>query len=93
MKCYDEVQVFGISYSLPEHDSRWSWKRSLTIPIKVITTLSVQKQKVHRFTYNLQGLQKVMVKDFSWNIVPWNALLFEKTLKQYKFSLARITDL
>ena len=23
-----------------------------------------------------------MVKDFSWNIMPWNALLFEKTLKQ-----------
>ena len=23
-----------------------------------------------------------MIKDFSWNIVPWNALLFEKTLKQ-----------
>ena len=23
---------------------------------------------------------KVMVKDFSWNIVPWNALLFEKVI-------------
>ena len=23
-----------------------------------------------------------MVKDFSWNIIPWNALLFKKTLKQ-----------
>ena len=23
-----------------------------------------------------------MVKDFSWNTIPWNALLFEKTLKQ-----------
>ena len=22
-----------------------------------------------------------MVKDFPWNIIPWNALLFEKTLK------------
>ena len=41
-----------------------------------------QKLKVHRFTNNLQGLQKVMVKDFPWNIIPWNALLFEKTLKQ-----------
>ena len=51
------------------------------------------KIKVHRFTNNLQGLQKVMVKDFSWNISPWNALLFEKSVKQYKFSLARITDL
>ena len=38
--------------------------------------------KVHRFTNNLQGLQKVMVKDFSWNIIPWNYFLFEKTLKQ-----------
>ena len=49
--------------------------------------------KVHRFTNNLQGLKKVMVKDFSWNIIPWNALLFEKTLKQYQFSISRITDL
>ena len=32
-----------------------------------------------------------MVKDFSWNISPWNALLFEKTLKQYQFSISRIT--
>ena len=57
-------------------------------------TLSVQKKiKVHRFTNNLQGLQKVVVKDFSWNIIPWNALLFVKTVKQYQFSIARITDL
>ena len=54
---------------------------------------SEKKIKVHRFTNNLQGLQKAMVKNFSWNIIPWNALLFEKTAKQYKFSLTRITDL
>ena len=41
-----------------------------------------KKKKVHRFTNNLQGLMKVMVKDFSWNIIPWNALLFEQTFKQ-----------
>ena len=41
-----------------------------------------KEKKVHRFTNNLQGLQKVMEDDFSWKIVPWNALLFEKTLKQ-----------
>ena len=41
-----------------------------------------KKIKVHRFTNNLQGLKKVMVKDFSWNVIPWNALLFEKTVKQ-----------
>ena len=35
--------------------------------------------KNHTFKNNLQGLQKVIVKDFSWNISPWNALLFEKT--------------
>ena len=29
-----------------------------------------KKMKVHRFTSNLQGLQKVMVKDFSRNIIP-----------------------
>ena len=40
------------------------------------------RKKIHRFTNNLQGLQRVMMKDFSWNIIPWNALLFEKTLKQ-----------
>ena len=52
-----------------------------------------KKKKVQKFTNTLQGLQKVMVKDFSWNIIPWNALLFEKTVKQYQFSIARITDL
>ena len=52
-----------------------------------------QKLKVHRFTNNLQGLQKVMVKGFSWNIIPLNALLFEKTLKQYEFSISIITNL
>ena len=32
------------------------------------------------------------MKDFSWNIIPWNALLFEKTLKQnnkHRFSIYR----
>ena len=51
------------------------------------------KLKVHRLTNNLQGLQMVMVKDFSWNIIAWNALPFEKTLKQYQFSILRTTDL
>ena len=51
------------------------------------------KLKVHRFTNNLERLQKVMVKDFSWNIIPWNALLFEKTFKLYQLSISRITDL
>ena len=43
-----------------------------------------QKFEVHRFTNNLQGIQKVMVKDFPWNVrpIPWIALLFEKTSKQ-----------
>ena len=62
---------------------------------KPLDTFGTEKKlTVHRFTNNLQGLlQKVMVKDFSWNIIPWNALLFEKTLKQYLFSIARVTDL
>ena len=64
------------------------------IPLKPLDPFgSEKKKKVHRFTNNLQGLQKAMVKDLSWNIIPWNALLFEKTAKQYKFSLTRITDL
>ena len=59
--------------------------------LKLLDTFGTKKTlKVHRFTNNLQGMQKVMVKDFSWNITPWNALLFEKTLKQYKFSISRI---
>ena len=54
------------------------------LSLKPLYTFGTKKIiiKVHRFTNNLQGLQKVMVKDFSWNIIPWNALLFEKTLKQ-----------
>lgn len=62
------------------------------MPLKPLDPFGTEKIKVHRFTNNLQGSLKVMVKDFSWNS-PWNALLFEKTVKQYKFSLARITDL
>ena len=53
------------------------------LPLKQLDTFWTEhKLKVPRFTNNLQGLQKVMVKDFVWNIIPWNALLFEKTLKQ-----------
>ena len=49
--------------------------------LKSLYTFGTEKQiKVHRFTNNLQGLQKVMVKDLFWNYIPWNALLFEKTL-------------
>ena len=51
--------------------------------LKPLYTFGTEKKiKVYRFTNNLQGLQKVMVKDLSWNIIPWNALLFEKLLKQ-----------
>ena len=42
----------------------------------------LNRTKIKGSINNLQGLQKVMVKDFPWNINPWNALLFEKTLKQ-----------
>ena len=42
-----------------------------------------QKLKVHSIKNNLQGLQKVIMKDFPWNDNPWNALLFEKTLKHW----------
>ena len=61
------------------------------VPMYIVLTLlkplytfgTEEKIKAHRFTNNLQGLQKVMVKDFSWNIFfQWNALLFEKTVKQ-----------
>ena len=63
-------------------------------PLKPLDPFGTEKQKkVHRLTNYLQGLQKVVVKYFSWNIIPWNALLFEKTVKQYQFSLTRITDL
>ena len=54
------------------------------LSLKPLYTFGTKKIiiKVHRFTNNFQSLQKVMVKDFSWNIIPWNALLFEKTFKQ-----------
>ena len=72
------------------YNKRWK----IIVLLKPLDTFGTEtKLKVHRFTNNLQGLQKVMVKDFSWNIIPWNALLFEKTLKQYQFSISRITDL
>ena len=50
--------------------------------LKQLYTFGTEILKDHRFTNNLQGLQKIIVKDFSWNIIQWNALLFEKTLKQ-----------
>ena len=49
------------------------------VPFKPLDPFGTEKKKNHRYTNNLQGLQKVVVKDFSWNIMPWNALLFEKT--------------
>ena len=63
------------------------------VVLKPLDTFGTEKKKkVDIFTNNLQGLQKVMVKDSSWNRSPWNALLFEKKLKQYQFSIARIAD-
>ena len=48
--------------------------------LAIITFGTEKKKNNHRFTNNLQSLQRVMVKDFSWNIItiPWNALLFKK---------------
>jgi hypothetical protein len=51
-----------------------------TCSFQAIGPFRYRKKKNHRYTNNLQGLQKVVVKDFSWNIMPWNALLFEKTV-------------
>ena len=43
--------------------------------LKPLDTFGTEnKIKVHRFINYLQGLQKVMVKDFSCNIIPCNAL-------------------
>ena len=67
-----------------KHDIHSYWWIYMLNICKAIIHFRYRKKKVHRFTNNLQGLQKVMVKDFSWNIIPWNALLFEKTLKQYQ---------
>ena len=44
------------------------------------------KNKSSQIYNNLQGLQKVIVKDFSWNMIPWNAYTFwENTKTIYKF--------
>ena len=70
------------------------WSKTCNDLLKPLDTFGTEKNlKVHRFTNNLQCLQKAKVKDLSWNIIPWNALLFVKTLKQYKFSIVRIMDL
>jgi hypothetical protein len=50
-------------------------------PLKPLDPFGTEKKEVHRFTNNLQGLQKVVVKDFSRNIIPRNALLFENKVK------------
>jgi hypothetical protein len=43
------INIFVIFYSL----------------LKPLYTFGTEKKKVHRFTNNLHGLQKVIVKDFS----------------------------
>ena len=55
------------------------WNILALKPLDTFGTLN--KIKVHRFTNNLQGLQKVVVKDISWSIIPWNALLFLENIK------------
>ena len=50
---------------------RWNLKFPHPL-LKPLDTFGTEKKlKVHRFTNNLQGLQKVMVKDFSWNVIPF----------------------
>ena len=75
---------------IPKSQDIWGRWNIPYVSLKPLYTFGSEKK---RFSNNLQGLHKVMVKDFPWNIVPWNALLFENTLKQYQFSIARITDL
>ena len=92
MKCKGSFKKDMIFF--PFEKSEKLWLNSLkSLLLKPLYTFGTEKKKVHRFTNNEQGLQKVMVKDFYWNIIPQNALLLEKTLKQYQFSIARITDL
>ena len=87
----EEIIIQRFNYTLCDRCSNAHQSRPWLKPLDTFGT--DKKFKVHRFTNNLKGLQKVMVKDFSWNIIPGNALLFEKTLKQYQFSKLRITDL
>ena len=86
MKCY----IFSLSVMAQSNVSHCFSKLQCTEGVKHPFKAIV---KIHRFTNNLQGLQKVMVKDIPWSISPWNALLFEKTVKEYQVSLTRITDL
>ena len=46
----------------------FDWEQVLLKPLDTFGT--EKKLKVHRFTNTVQGLQKVMVKDFSRNIIP-----------------------
>ena len=51
-----------------------------TFELKPLDTFGTEKKlKAQRFTNDLQGLQKVMVKDFSWNII--SCFTFWETIK------------
>ena len=43
---------------------------------KPLYTFSTEQKRVQRLTNNLQGLQKVMVKEFSWNITLVHEMLY-----------------
>ena len=73
------MHYFWITWSFEVQTQVFN-RKSLSFLLKPLDTFWTKQ--VHRFTNNLRGSQKVMVKDFPWIIIPWNALLFEKTLKQ-----------
>ena len=66
------------------------WNNLLQPTLKPLDTLWTDNNlTVHRFTQNLQGLGKVLVKHFSWNIIPLNYLFLEKTLKHLSINRYR----
>ena len=82
-------QSHSLFFSLFKHWERWnqliySFLKTYSISGNTYFKKSFLLSLYHcvNSINNLQGLQKVMVKDFSWNIIPWIALLFEKTFKQ-----------
>ena len=79
------IPFYIIFFHNTEHAKTKPWTRNLHFCSKFLNIVhccyeshyTLWEQKNKMFT----GLQKVMVKDFSWNIIAWNASLFEKTLK------------
>ena len=73
--CFMYFFVQSVKYTIYFYQKVLNWNTEVCL--KPLDTLwTEQTLQGHRFTNNLHGLHKVMMKDFPWNIIPWNGLLF-----------------